>query len=105
MTIHSKSGISWKEKSADDLEFSAEGLSGKAKTTKFALLEEPALQFVTSINQITLSKNVWSHTSVELFHVDDNEIMMNGGGCNNLMMMMKVGGCDDDDDDICIHKC
>jgi hypothetical protein len=37
-TIHSKSGISWMEKSADDLEFSAEGLSGNAKTFKFALL-------------------------------------------------------------------
>ena len=36
--IHSKSGISWMEKSADDLEFSAEGLSGNAKTFKFALL-------------------------------------------------------------------
>ena len=36
-TIHSKSGISWMEKSADDLEFSAEGLSGNAKMIKFAL--------------------------------------------------------------------
>ena len=41
--MHSKSGISWMEKSADDLEFSAEGLSGNAKTIKFALLEEPGL--------------------------------------------------------------
>ena len=38
MGIHSKSGISWMEKSADDLEFSADGLSGNAKTFKFALL-------------------------------------------------------------------
>ena len=45
--IHSKSGISWMDKSADDLEFSAEGLSRNAKNIKFTLLEEPALQFVT----------------------------------------------------------
>ena len=31
------------EKSADALEFSAEGLSENAKTIKFALLEEPAM--------------------------------------------------------------
>ena len=36
--IHSKSWISWMEKFADDLEFSAEGLSGNAKTIKFSLL-------------------------------------------------------------------
>ena len=33
--------VTWMEKSADDLEFSAEELSGNAKTIKFALLEEP----------------------------------------------------------------
>ena len=42
-TIHSKSGISWMEKSADDLEFSAEGLSGNAKMIKFALSGELTL--------------------------------------------------------------
>ena len=42
------------EKSADDLEFSAEGLSGNAKTIKFALLEEPELQFVTIHVQVLL---------------------------------------------------
>ena len=43
------------EKSADDLEFSAEGLSGNAKTTKFALLE-PALQFVTFPKLLLIQK-------------------------------------------------
>ena len=37
VSIHSKSWISWMEKSADDLEFSAEGLSGNTETIKFAL--------------------------------------------------------------------
>ena len=54
------------EKSADDLEFSAERLYGNAKTIKFALLEEPALQFVTiygsSIAEISNEKHtVYSH--------------------------------------------
>ena len=56
--IHSKSGISWMEKSADDLEFSAEGLSGNAKTVKFARLEEPALQFVTVYVQVLLKSQI-----------------------------------------------
>ena len=43
------------EKSADDLEFSAEGLSGNAKTTKFALLE-PALQFITFPELLLIQK-------------------------------------------------
>ena len=34
------------EKSADDLKFSAEGLSGNAKTIKFALSGELTLQFL-----------------------------------------------------------
>ena len=36
--IHSKSWISWIEKSADELAFSSEGLSGNMKTIKFSLL-------------------------------------------------------------------
>ena len=54
-SIHSKSGM---EKSADDLEFSAEGLSGNAKTIKFALLEEPALQFLTIYVQLLLKSQI-----------------------------------------------
>ena len=46
------------EKSADDLEFSAEGLYGNAKTIKFALLEEPALQFVTIYVQVLLNSQM-----------------------------------------------
>ena len=44
--IHSKSWISWMEKSADYLKFSAEGLSGNAKTITFALSGELTLQFL-----------------------------------------------------------
>ena len=53
--IHSKSGISWMEKSADDLEFSAEGLSRNAKTIKFALSGELTLQFLPNYVQVLLT--------------------------------------------------
>ena len=38
--IHSKSWISWMEKSADDFEFSAERLSENAKSIKIMLFAE-----------------------------------------------------------------
>ena len=60
--IHSKSGISRMDKSADDLEFSAGGLSGNAKTFKFALLEEPALQFVTIYVEVLLKSQKKTYT-------------------------------------------
>ena len=40
LTIHSKSWISWMEKSADDFEFSAERLSENAKSIKITLVAE-----------------------------------------------------------------
>ena len=40
------------EKSADDLEFSAEGLSGNAETIKFALSGELTLQFLPNYVQV-----------------------------------------------------
>ena len=46
------------EKSADDLEFSAETLPGNAETIKFSHLEEPALQFVTIYVQVLLKSEI-----------------------------------------------
>ena len=46
------------EKSADDLAFSTEGLSANVKTIKFALLEEPALQFVIIYVQVLLKSQI-----------------------------------------------
>ena len=48
------------EKSADDLEFSAEGLSGNAKTIKFALSGELTLQFLHNYVQL-LPKSLIKH--------------------------------------------
>ena len=48
------------EKSADDLKFSAEGLSGNAKTIKFALSGELTLQFLHNYVQI-LPKSLIKH--------------------------------------------
>ena len=58
VNIHSKSGISWMEKSADDLQFLAEGLSENAKTIDFTLSKEPALQFVTIYVRVLLKSQI-----------------------------------------------
>ena len=60
--IHSKSWIRWMEKYADDLEFSAEGLSEYAKLSiKFELSGELTLQFLPNYVYVlpkSLIKNI-----------------------------------------------